>query len=145
MPENRPPFKFQRRKKLLLVLLYLATAYAGVSALVWTPVTISSPTSVGFTLAWASVLVVMSVTAIFGVIRRNTAVVEQVSVWFLSIGVLGYITTLWLLVGGTPTRQAQAALCTGLLIALVNRAFDIGVVASRQRSSLPGLTSKDRK
>lgn len=144
MPENRLPFKFQRRKKLLLVLLYLATAYAGVSALVWTPVTISSPTSLGFTLAWASVLVVMSVTAIFGVIRRNTAVVEQVSVWFLSIGVLGYITTLWLLVGGTPTRQAQAALCTGLLIALVNRAFDIGVVASRQRSSLPGLTSKDR-
>ena len=144
MPENNLPFKFQRRKKMLLVLLYLATAYAGFSALVWTPVTISSPTSMGFTLTWASVLVVMSITAIFGVIRRNTAFIEQVSVWFLSVGILGYITTVWNLVADTPTRQAQAALCTGLLIALVNRAFDIAVVASRQRSSLPELTSKER-
>lgn len=136
MPEKLLPIRYQHRKKALLVLLYLATAYAGFSALIWTPVTISGSRSMGFTLAWASLMLLTSLTAIYGVVRTNKAVVEHVSVWFMGISILGYITTVWLLVADTPSRQTQAALCTGLLIALVNRAFDLAVATSRQRKTV---------
>ena len=134
MPDRSLPPRWRTALRVLRALVYAAVAYAGIAALIWTPRTIAGALGAGVTYSWAVLAIAGAGVALVGLIR-DAYRLEWVAVWFAAAGTSTYTLTVWsLVITEAPTRQTQAAICTGLTLALLVRAVELSAHAAKLRA-----------
>lgn len=134
MPDRNLPPRWRTTLRLLRALVYVAVTYAGLAALLWTPRTIAGALGVSITYSWAVLAIAGAGLALVGLIR-DAYRLEWVAVWFAAAGTSAYAVTVWSLVATeAATRQTQAAVCTGLTLALLVRAAELSAHAAKLRA-----------
>ena len=133
MPDRDLPPPWRMTLRVLRAVLYLCVLYAGVAALVWTPRTIEGVIGSGATYLWAGLAIAGAGGSLAGVLLDRYRV-EWIAVWWAAAGVTAYAITVWTLAATeTITRQTQASVCTGLLVALLYRAAELTAHAAKLR------------
>ena len=129
------PPRDARRLRGVLALGYAATAWAGLSALVWTPTTISGAVGVLMTYAWATLALAGGAIGIWAVTRDQWRI-ERWSAPLAAGGAVTYAVAVWsLVITETSGRAAQASWITVVALLLVYRVLEVWAVASRDRAS----------
>lgn len=112
--------------------MYTALLASGVGAWLLTPTTVSDRLPEWIADAWGGLAIVGALGALYGSLTRRYRW-EVSALPFLIAATLVYAATIWNIVGDAPTRLAQAAAVTGLVLALTIRYVDLLLVAARMR------------
>lgn len=127
------PPKYARRLRGILAVAYAFAAYAGVSALVWTPVTISGSIGMSLTYLWGLMALAGGLAGVYGV-SRNQWRIERWSAPLAAGGLGVYALTVWTLtITETTGRLAQASVATFAFLMLVYRATEVDARAKADR------------
>ena len=101
---------------------WAATWASGLFAGLFPPTTVVQVQEPWFTTMWVVLITVSCVPGFLGVLFGWNAV-EGVAAWFATAGVAAYMTSVWVLVGATPTRATQAWSLTALTFFVFGRAM----------------------
>lgn len=132
MPYTRTPLWAKWTLYGLRFSLYLALLASGAGAVWLTPMTLSNRLPTIITDVWGALAVIGSLVALYGAAALKYRW-EVSGLPFVIAAVLIYAATLWDITTTAPTRLAQAAAITALLIALTIRYVDLLLVAIRLR------------
>lgn len=128
------PSKYARRLRGILAVAYVFTAYAGITALVWTPVTVAQAMGPVITTAWPIIGIVGALSGLVAV-ARNTWRTERWAAPIAGGALASYAATTWLLtVTETVTRQTQASVVTVAVLFLVYRTIELAARAATDRA-----------
>lgn len=104
------------------VLCYAMAVTAGVSAFLFTPMSLSIP---GAFIIVAS-MVIFGLACLVGTLIQNY-IVEWISLFFLTAGMSCYVISVWFNVWHAPARVAGTAVLSMLVLLLVIRVVDLTV------------------
>lgn len=129
------PPREARRLRGVLALAYVATTWAGLSALIWTPTTITGALGLTVTYAWGTLAVLGGAVGIWAVARDQWRI-ERWSAPLAAGGAVTYAVAVWSLVfTETSGRAAQASWITVVALLLIYRVLEVWAVASRDRAT----------
>jgi len=132
MPYVEQPIWARRLLHMLRALLYGICLVMGIGAVWLTPQSVSIRLPGTLTDIWGMLAVAGAVGCLCGALMRRYRW-ELTSLPLLIGAVVIFAWTIWDAVADTPTRTAQAAAVTSLLLALAIRYVDLLVVRSRLR------------
>jgi hypothetical protein len=131
---SRLPTRHRRAVKTSLTMSWLASAGAGLSAIILSPTTIISELGTWGTLASGFVLALGAMIASAGVAFARYRW-EWVAAWVSATALAPYLVTVWaLVIVDTATRSTQAYLVTSLLGFYISRAISCAAHAAKLRA-----------
>lgn len=127
------PPKYGRILRGILAVSYGFAAYAGFTALVWTPVTVAKAMGPIITTAWPMIAIVGALIALVAVIRDSWRT-ERWATPIAAGALASYVATAWLLAASeTLTRQTQASVVTLAVLYLIYRTVELAAKAAKDR------------
>lgn len=132
MPYPQTPVWARRVLSVLRALLYGMSVVMGVGAVWLTPVTVSERLPAVLTDAWGVLAVGGALGCLTGALTRRYRW-ELTSLPLLIGATLIYALTVWDIATDAPTRTAQAAAITSLMLAFSIRYVDLLIVRGRLR------------
>lgn len=132
MPYVMAPPWARRTVYTLRVGTYTALLVCGAGAVWLTPQTVGSRLPPVLSDAWGILAILGALGALYGATSRRYRW-EVTSLPLLAGAILIYAVTVWHIVATAPTRLAQAAAITALLLSLAVRYVDLLLVSARDR------------
>lgn len=129
MPDRGLPLWAQRTLRVLRIVLYSLTALAGLAAVVWSPVSITTAASLALTRGLGALGLAASLVCLLSQVLHRW-IWEWVAVWWIGAAIALYAATVWSLAVGNSGRVLQAALVTAASVMLMIRGVDLAGFAS---------------